>query len=151
MPGLKPTLVSTIPSPSYREQPSVSSYPTLSVEAARRAFEEHLAEKPIESIVQEATVQSQRTRIRRSRISRPIQRSHGSWLTGFEKPGYAFERQAASLVHRHLGLHPIVAGDAGFWRWLTFSGDGDLADLVDWRYPGKKPDMRESSILGSDR
>ena len=53
------------------------------------------------------------------------------------RPSFTFERQAASLVHHHLGLHPVVAGDAGFWRWLTFSGEGEFADLVDWRYPGQ--------------
>ena len=125
----------------------MSSYPTLSVEAARRAFEENLAEKPIESMVQEAMVQ----------VSGPgfdeaesVDLSNVLWelAHGFEKPGYAFERQAASLVHRHLGLHPIVAGDAGFWRWLTFSGEGDLADLVDWRYPGQETGHAREQYFG---
>ena len=101
----------------------MSSYPTLSVEAARRAFEEHLAEKPIESMVQEATVQVSGPEFDEAES---IDLSNVLWelAHGFEKPGYAFERQSASLVHRHLGLHPIVAGDAGFWRWLTFPAKG---------------------------
>lgn len=125
----------------------MSSYPTLSVEATRRAFEEHLAEKPIESIVQEATVQVSGPEFDEAES---IDLSNVLWelAHGFEKPGYAFERQAASLVHRHLGLHPIMAGDAGFWRWLTFSGEGDLADLVDWRYPGQETGHAREQYFG---
>ena len=125
----------------------MSSYPTLSIEAARRAFEENLAEKPIETMVQEATVQvsgpefDEAESVDLSNVLREL--AHG-----FEKPGYAFERQAASLVHRHLGLHPIVAGDAGFWRWLTFSGEGDLVDLVDWRYPGQEAGHARGQYFG---
>ena len=125
----------------------MSSYPTLSVEVARRAFEEHLAEKPIESMVREATVQVSGPEFDEAES---IDLSTVLWelAHGLEKPGYAFERQAASLVHRHLGLHPIVAGDAGFWRWLTFSGEGDLADLVDWRYPGQDTGHAREQYFG---
>lgn len=48
--------------------------------------------------------------------------------------GNRFERRAASVVHERLHLPPRVAGDPGFWRWLTFAADGELAELVDWRY-----------------
>ena len=125
----------------------MSSYPTLSVEAARRAFEGHLAEKPIESMAQESTVQVSGPEFDEAES---IDLSNVLWelAHGFEKPGYAFERQAASLVHRHLGLHPIVAGDAGFWRWLTFSGEGNLADLVDWRYPGQETGHAREQYFG---
>ena len=125
----------------------MSSYPTLSVEAARRAFEEHLAEKPIESMVQEATVQVNGPEFEEAEA---VDLSNVLWelAHGLGKPGFAFERQAASLVHRHLGLHPIVAGDAGFWRWLTFSGEGDLADLVNWRYPGQETGHAREQYFG---
>ena len=125
----------------------VSSYPTLSVEVTRRAFEEHMAEKPIEPLVQEATVQVSGPGFD---VAESVHLSNVLWelAHGFEKPSYAFERQAASLVHRHLGLHPIVAGDAGFWRWLTFSGEGDLADLVDWRYPRQETGHAREQYFG---
>ena len=125
----------------------VSSYPTLTVEAARRAFEEHLAEQPIGPMVQEATVQISGPEFEEAEA---IDLSNVLWELAHEceKPGYAFERQAASLVHRHLGLHPIVAGDAGFWRWLTFAGEGDLADLVDWRYPGQETGHAREQYFG---
>ncbi len=125
----------------------MSSYPTLSVEAARRAFEEHLAEKSIESMVQKATVQVSGPEFDEAES---IDLSNVLWelAHGFEKPGYGFERQAASLVHRHLGLHPIVAGDAEFWRWLTFSGEGVFADLVDWRYPGQETGHAREQYFG---
>ena len=125
----------------------MSSYPTLTVEAARRAFEEHLAERPIVAMVREVTVQVSGPEFEEAES---IDLSNVLWelAHGSEKPGYAFERQAASLVHRHLGLHPIVAGDPGFWRWLTFSGEGDLADLVDWRYPGQETGHARDQYFG---
>jgi len=45
-----------------------------------------------------------------------------------------FERLAAPLVHQKLKLSPITAGDARFWCWLTFSCDGQFAEIVDLRY-----------------
>lgn len=49
-----------------------------------------------------------------------------------------FDGQCAPLVHRTLALPPIVAGDADFWRWLTFSQGGYGAGLVDVRYSGHR-------------
>jgi len=51
-----------------------------------------------------------------------------------EKPGAKFERQVRSITHERLNLSSKTAGDPDFWRWLTFSSDGELAELVDWRY-----------------
>jgi hypothetical protein len=48
--------------------------------------------------------------------------------------GAEFERAAAPLVHRVLKLESMVAGDACFWRWLSFAAGGELGLLVDWRY-----------------
>ena len=125
----------------------VSSYPTLPVEAARRAFDAHVAEQAVEPIVQEATMQVSGAEFDEARS---VDLSNILWELshGFDKPGYAFERQAASPVHQRLGLHSIVAGDAGFWRWLTFSVDGELAQLVDWRYPGQETGHAREQYFG---
>ena len=125
----------------------VSSYPTLPVEAARRAFDAHVAEQAVEPIVQEATVQVSGAEFDEARS---VDLSNVLWelAHGFDKPGYAFERQAASLVHQRLGLHSIVAGDAEFWRWLTFSVDGELAQLVDWRYPDQDTGHAREQYFG---
>ena len=129
----------------------MSSYPTLPVEAARRAFDAHVAQQAVEPIVQEATVH------KISSVSgaefneaRSVHLSNVLWelAHGLGKPGYAFERQAASLVHQRLELPSIVAGDAGFWRWLTFSVDGELAQLVDWRYPGQETGHAREQYFG---
>ena len=50
------------------------------------------------------------------------------------RPGAKFEKLARPVTHERLNLSPKVAGDIGFWRWLTFASDGNLAELVDWRY-----------------
>lgn len=125
----------------------VSSYPTLSVEAARRAQEAYLAEEEIEPIVEENTVQLNGPEFD---VAGSIDLSNILWelASNIQKPGYAFERQAASLVHQRLGLHPIVAGDAGFWRWLTFSVDGALAQLVDWRYASRNAGHARDQYFG---
>jgi hypothetical protein len=53
--------------------------------------------------------------------------------------GAEFERSAAPLVHQVLRLEAMAAGDARFWRWLSFAMGGELGMLVDWRYgsPGQ--------------
>ena len=58
--------------------------------------------------------------------------------------GMYFDRRAAVLVHKVLNLSPAIAGDIGFWRWLTFRGDAESLDgvlIVDHRYPNKNHDM----------
>ena len=50
-----------------------------------------------------------------------------------------FERRAAPSFHEKLALPSRVAGNAAFWRWLTFSHDGEFAALVDWRYGKGEP------------
>ena len=49
-------------------------------------------------------------------------------------PVAEFDSQCAPIVHGTLRLPPVMAGDADFWRWLTFMDDGFGADIVDWRY-----------------
>ncbi len=125
----------------------MSTYPTLSLEAARRAFEGYKADRSIESLVKESTVQVRGPAFDEAQS---VSLSNVLMELAYEidRPGYPFERQAASLVHRHLGLHPIIAGDAGFWRWLTFSADGELAELVDWRYPKRETGHAREQYFG---
>ena len=125
----------------------MSSYPTLPVEAARRAFNAHVTEQAVEPIVQEATMQVSGAEFDEAK-SVDLRNVLWELAHGFGRPGYQFERQAASLVHQRLGLHPNIAGDAGFWRWLTFSVDGELAQLVDWRYRGQNTGHAREQYFG---
>ena len=66
-------------------------------------------------------------------------------------PGFfaRFEGLAAAGLHKQLALPPQVAGDPAFWRWLTFSHEGDFAHLVNWRYgSGDPPKARPRYFLG---
>ena len=45
-----------------------------------------------------------------------------------------FDSRCAPIVHETLGLPVLVAGDADFWRWLTFTHAHWGAEIVDWRY-----------------
>lgn len=52
-----------------------------------------------------------------------------------------FDSQCAPLLHSTLKLSMRVAGDADFWRWLTFMSGGSGAGIVDWRFgSGKRSD-----------
>ena len=66
-------------------------------------------------------------------------------VDGKRGKGAAFERLAVPVIHEKLNLSPIVAGDAGFWRWLTFFNDGDFVEVVDWRY-GPNAKFREQYL-----
>jgi hypothetical protein len=113
------------------------TYPTLSREAARKAFEAHVSEQPVEEIIATETVLSESGNFD---ASGAIDLSNALWdLVDVEpKGGFKYERLAAPEIHQRLALHPIVAGDSGFWRWLSFSAQGALAELIDWRYPSKR-------------
>lgn len=45
-----------------------------------------------------------------------------------------FDSQCAPLIHSCLRLPPTIAGDADFWRWLTFAQGCFGAEIVDRRY-----------------
>ena len=45
-----------------------------------------------------------------------------------------FDSRCAPLIHSTLKLPARVAGDADFWRWLTFTQGCYGAEIVDWRY-----------------
>ena len=125
----------------------MSSYPTLPKEAARRAFNAHVTEQAVEPIVQKATVQVIGAEFDEAKS---VDLCNILWELVHElgKPGYLFERLAASLVHQRLELPSIIAGDAGFWRWLTFSVDGALTELVDWRYRNQKTGQTREQYFG---
>ena len=145
--GLKPTLVSTILLPSCREQqhcrPIRRCHLRQPVEHSksiwlRSGSSPWSKRPPCKSADQNSTKQT--------RLTCPT--FSGSWLTSSEGRVMPSNDRQSSLVHRHLGLNPIVAGDAGFWRWLTFSGEGELADLVDWRYPGQDSGHAREQYFG---
>ena len=62
-----------------------------------------------------------------------------------------FDSQCAPIVHRTLRLPPIVAGDADFWRWLTFTQGGYGAHVVDRRYGGGHKKMSWSGPVRPGR
>ena len=64
-------------------------------------------------------------------------------LASVEGMGYShsgFDARCAPLLHGALNLSERIAGDADFWRWLTFAGGYHGAELVDWRYGKRNPD-----------
>ena len=48
-----------------------------------------------------------------------------------------FDSQCAPVLHSKLQLSARIAGDADFWRWLTFAHGCYGAAIVDWRYGGR--------------
>ena len=52
-----------------------------------------------------------------------------------------FDSQCARLLHAALKLPVRVAGDADFWRWLTFAQGAYGAEIVDWRYGNRAGDL----------
>ena len=51
-----------------------------------------------------------------------------------------FDSVCAPVIHETLKLPTRIAGDADFWRWLTFIDDCNGADIVDWRYGQRRRD-----------
>jgi hypothetical protein len=70
-------------------------------------------------------------------------------LLNHNKPA-EFEAEGSALVHADLALPGVVAGDNGFWRWLTFcSAGGTFAEIVAQRFGGYGADEVNFGI-GSD-
>ncbi len=66
------------------------------------------------------------------------------------RAGLMFEQIAAPVVHEKLKLSPSAAGDPDFWRWLSFSCDGQFIEIVQARYPKALPHRFEAYLsLGS--
>ena len=55
-----------------------------------------------------------------------------------------FDSRCARLVHETLALPVRIAGDADFWRWLTFTQGCYGAEIVDWRYGHGRRKMEPS-------
>ena len=113
------------------------AYPCMGIEAAKAAYEARLEGK---SPPREAdTIQSKPgpdfdaargIDCLNQCIDLALQARDARWS------GAEFDGQCAPLLHKTLDLSPIVAGDADFWRWITFCQGGLGATLVDRRYSG---------------
>ena len=123
------------------------TYPKLAKEAAWGAFNTYKSGDDVGTVVDEATVLKEGGEFD---MAASVDLSNLLWeLAGNEgKSGYRFEREAATVVHERLQLLPIIAGDPGFWRWLTFTVDGQLAELVDWRYPAQETGHARDQYFG---
>ena len=115
------------------------SYPCLGIEAAKAAYEARVDRRPPPRD-SEATLYKSGADFSESNgidclnqcCDLALTAQHDNWSAA------EFDGQCAPLVHRTLRLPPIVAGDADFWRWLTFSQGGYGAGLVDRRYSGPR-------------
>ena len=112
------------------------SYPCLGIEAAKAAHEARVGGRPATDA--ESTLHKPGADFDESRgidclnqcCDLALTARHDDWSAA------RFDGQCAPLLHRALALPPIVAGDADFWRWLTFSQGGHGAGVVDLRYHG---------------
>ena len=109
------------------------TYPVLNKSAANEALNAHRAGDDVEDIVEQATTTTDAASFDPVLA---IDLSNILWEVAHDigTRGLRFERRVASLIHERLALEPIVAGDPGFWRWLTFAANGALSELVDERY-----------------
>ena len=128
------------------------SYPCLGIEAAKAAYEARAEGKPPPRDT-EATLYKPGADFNESRgidclnqcCDLALTARHDDWSAA------RFDGQCAPLVHRTLSLPSIVAGDADFWRWLTFSQGGFGAVVVDRRYGDRRGRPSWSSPVGSAR
>ena len=69
-----------------------------------------------------------------------------------QNQGRIFEREATPILHSVLDIERPVAGDPGFWRWVTFFAlDGSFRSIVDWRFsanPLSRRTIMASAIFG---
>jgi hypothetical protein len=67
-----------------------------------------------------------------------------------QNQGRNFEREATPILHSGLDIGRLVAGDPGFWRWVTFFAlDGSFRSIVDWRFSTSFPVAADNYGLGS--
>ena len=128
------------------------SYPSLGIEAARAAYSARVGGAPTPRDVEAASYkpgadfdESRGIDCLNQCCDLALQARDAQWSAG------EFDGQCAPLVHRTLELPSIVAGDAGFWRWLTFSQGGYGAGLIDLRYGGRRGKPSWSGADGSAR
>ena len=130
------------------------SYPTLTVEAAVEILAMFAEDRPWTDEFTAATVEVDGPTIDDERMRGALDLLYDvvDSLGDDRSPGFfaRFEGLAAAGIHKQLALPPRVAGDPGFWRWLTFSHDGDFASLVNWRYGSGDPprDARAGYFVG---
>ncbi len=115
------------------------AYPCLGLEAATAAYMARLEGTP-PRLDEDATLYRSGADFDQSRGIDFLNQCSDLALTARDADWSAaqFDSECAPLVHRTLGLPSILAGDADFWRWLTFSQGGWGADVVDRRYGGSR-------------
>ncbi len=130
------------------------TYPALPNAAARDLFYKYKSEIFSEADLEAVTLQVEGWEFEKEKA---VELCESLWdiveqgergKTGW---GNQFERRAASIIHEILILPPRVAGDSSFWRWLTFAADGELAELVDWRYGEDAPGSAAEHYYGFDK
>ena len=121
------------------------TYPTITVESARKMLKHHDEGTIDESVLAAETEQQPDGDVDPGSIIDLANHLEEIVLSVKGKRGWGamFEQLAAPSVHEKLNLSLITAGDAGFWRWLMFTNDGRFADIVDLRHPTKKLHRRE--------
>ena len=130
------------------------SYPTLTVESAVEFLAMLAEDRPWADELTAATVEVEGPTIDEERMRGALDLLYDVVDSLGDAPSSGFfarfEGVAAAGIHQQLGLPPRVAGDPGFWRWLTFSHDGDYASLVNWRYGSGDPprDARSRYFIG---
>ena len=130
------------------------SYPTLTVESALEILSMFADDRRWTDEFVARTVGVDGPTIDEGRMSGALELLYDvvESLGDARSPGFfaRFEGLAAAELHKQLVLPPQVAGDPGFWRWLTFSHDGDFASLVNWRYGSGDPprDARARYFVG---
>ena len=130
------------------------TYPTLQEAAARNLFVKYTSGTSSELDLDAATLQVEGYSFEKEmaaelcnllwEFAQRGERGKTGW-------GNRFERRAASIVHECLNLIPRIAGDPGFWLWLTFAADGELAELVDWRYGKEELGSAAEHYYGFDK
>ena len=115
------------------------AYPYIGIEAAKVLYKAH-TERAIPASNGEATLYKSGADFPESRGVDFLNQCCDLALTARDSSWSAaeFDGHCARLVHRTLELPSIVAGDADFWRWLTFSQGCHGADVVDRRYGGHR-------------
>ncbi len=123
------------------------TYPVLNKSTATEALNAYRAGDGVEDIVEQATTTMDAASFDPALA---IDLSNILWEVAHDTgtTGNRFERRTASLIHERLALEPIVAGDPGFWRWLTFAAKGTLMELVDLRYGSKATNEARDVYFG---
>lgn len=129
------------------------TYPSISSEDASRVFELVRKDELDDSVLQELVVEKEGGDVNRELVVDLSDVLLSTAQNVGRKRGFQaeFDRIVAAEIHSRLSLSPIVAGDPGFWRWLTFSNDGDFASLVGWRYGPSKEQIARASYFALGR